>query len=705
MITRMYLAQERLGHAARIVIDIISHVRVALIGSLPAPRSRKSATANPPERRPRAQATASPSVVPDGARGQFPWCRCCAAIVASMSPTVPSEAPRDGRHPVPRRDHVPRLGAARRGRLRHRHVRRLGRRRDAARPRRRRHDRHLVGRRHGRRGRRRVPVHDPHAPTATSRASTRTHARSRTRSATRSCTTTPPSTGATTTSSSRAGTTSSSTSSTSGRSRARPTSAARSTLRGQRLAYLRELGVSAVQVMPPFEFAGDISWGYNPAHLFAIESPYGGPDAFKRFIRDAHAHGIAVIVDVVYNHIGPSDLDLWRFDGWSEGDGGGIYFYNDERARTPWGMTRPDYGRGEVRSFLRDSALTWLEEFRCDGLRFDATVHIRTVDGLRAPGDGRCRRLVVHGLGQRRDRRAPAVEAHDRRGPPGRPGARRADVEGGAGFGAQWDSGVPPRRPAGARRGQRRATGHGRRRGGDHRRGPRRAAQPGHLHRVPRRRRQRPGPRPGVDHARRRRQLVGEEAGGARVGARAHLARDPDAVPGPGAARGPLVRRHRRARLGEGATRTTASSGSTATSSRSGAADATRRRRGLRGTNLHILRADKQAKVLAYHRWDKGGPHDDTVVVANFADRTIDDLRIGLPAPGRWRVRLNSDAWSTRSSSARHEAFDLDADGPPLDGCAPERARLGGAVLGRGPLARGLTRLRDDDAGDHDRRV
>ena len=133
--------------------------------------------------------------------------------------------------------------------------------------------------------------------------------------------------------------------------------------------------------MPPFAFAGEISWGYNPAHLFAIESGYGGPDAFKRFIRAAHEHGIAVIVDVVYNHLGPSDLDLWRFDGWSENDGGGIYFYQDVRAITPWGTTRPDFGRGEVRTFLRDSALTWLEEFRCDGLRFDSTLYIRTIDG------------------------------------------------------------------------------------------------------------------------------------------------------------------------------------------------------------------------------------------------------------------------------------------------------------------------------------
>ena len=73
----------------------------------------------------------------------------------------------------------------------------------------------------------------------------------------------------------------------------------------RRMAYLQELGIGAIQVMPPFEYAGDVSWGYNPAHIFAIESTYGGPDAFKRFVRAAHEHGIAVIVDVVYNHLGP----------------------------------------------------------------------------------------------------------------------------------------------------------------------------------------------------------------------------------------------------------------------------------------------------------------------------------------------------------------------------------------------------------------
>ena len=93
--------------------------------------------------------------------------------------------------------------------------------------------------------------------------------------------------------------------------------------------------------MPVAEFAGDRSWGYNPAHVFAVESAYGGPDKFKEFVREAHRNGFAVILDVVYNHFGPSDLDLWRFDGWSENDGGGIYFYQDWRRETPWGIRGP----------------------------------------------------------------------------------------------------------------------------------------------------------------------------------------------------------------------------------------------------------------------------------------------------------------------------------------------------------------------------
>lgn len=103
----------------------------------------------------------------------------------------------------------------------------------------------------------------------------------------------------------------------------------------EKLDYLKDMGVNCVEVMPINEFAGDYSWGYNPAYPFAVEEAYGGPDGFKRFVKEAHKRGIAVLLDVVYNHFGPSDLGLWQFDGWQENDKGGIYFYNDWRSDTP----------------------------------------------------------------------------------------------------------------------------------------------------------------------------------------------------------------------------------------------------------------------------------------------------------------------------------------------------------------------------------
>jgi 1,4-alpha-glucan branching enzyme len=152
-----------------------------------------------------------------------------------------------------------------------------------------------------------------------------------------------------------------------------------------RLDHLSAIGVTAIEVMPVAEFAGDLSWGYNPALPFAVESSYGGPAAFRRFVDAAHSRGIAVVLDVVYNHLGPSDLDLWRFDGWSENDGGGIYFYNDWKAETPWGATRPDYGREEVKRYLIDNARMWFEQFHVDGLRLDSTINIRNAHGHTGP--------------------------------------------------------------------------------------------------------------------------------------------------------------------------------------------------------------------------------------------------------------------------------------------------------------------------------
>ena len=89
--------------------------------------------------------------------------------------------------------------------------------------------------------------------------------------------------------------------------------------------------------------------------------------------------------------------------------------------------------------------------------------------------------------------------------------------------------------------------------------------------------------------------------------------------------------------------------------------------RGLRGPNVAILRADNDQKLLAMHRWNEGGPHDDTVIIANFADRAVSDLRIGFPAPGWWKVRLNSDSPAYADEFGEHEANDLDANGEPMD--------------------------------------
>ena len=208
-----------------------------------------------------------------------------------------------------------------------------------------------------------------------------------------------------------------------------------------RFDHLRKLGINAIQIMPAAEFAGDLSWGYNPAHIFAVESAYGGPVAFKAFVKEAHAQGFAVILDVVYNHFGPSDLDLWRFDGAGEGEAGGIYFYQDHRAETPWGETRPDYGRPEVRQFIRDNALYWLEEFRVDGLRFDMTLYIRQIEGNEGdpqdalPDGWSLMQWINDEVGARFPGRITIAE--DLRDL----AAMTAPTsEGGAGFGAQWDA-------------------------------------------------------------------------------------------------------------------------------------------------------------------------------------------------------------------------------------------------------------------------
>jgi maltooligosyltrehalose trehalohydrolase len=131
----------------------------------------------------------------------------------------------------------------------------------------------------------------------------------------------------------------------------------------EHLGHLVELGVGAIEVMPVAAFDGDRGWGYDGVALYAVHEPYGGPEGLKRLVDAAHAHGIAVLLDVVYNHFGPTGNHLNEFGP-----------YTTDRHHTPWGdavnLDGPD--SGAVRRFFLDNARHWLTNYHLDGLRLDA---------------------------------------------------------------------------------------------------------------------------------------------------------------------------------------------------------------------------------------------------------------------------------------------------------------------------------------------
>jgi len=126
---------------------------------------------------------------------------------------------------------------------------------------------------------------------------------------------------------------------------------------------LRSLGVTAIEVMPVAQFPGKRNWGYDGVGLFAVQDSYGGPAGLKRLVDACHRRQMALVLDVVYNHLGPEGNYLSRF---------GPYF--TERYRTPWGdaVNFDGPGSDEVRRFLIENALYWVEEFHVDALRLDA---------------------------------------------------------------------------------------------------------------------------------------------------------------------------------------------------------------------------------------------------------------------------------------------------------------------------------------------
>lgn len=127
--------------------------------------------------------------------------------------------------------------------------------------------------------------------------------------------------------------------------------------------YLVDLGVTHLELMPVAEFSGARGWGYDGVDLYAPHHAYGGPEGLKRLVDACHQRGLAVLLDVVYNHLGPAGNYLERF---------GPYF--TDRYATPWGQAVNLDGPGsdEVRRFFIDNALMWLRDYHMDGLRVDA---------------------------------------------------------------------------------------------------------------------------------------------------------------------------------------------------------------------------------------------------------------------------------------------------------------------------------------------
>jgi 1,4-alpha-glucan branching enzyme len=152
----------------------------------------------------------------------------------------------------------------------------------------------------------------------------------------------------------------------------------------EKLDYLKALGINAVEILPVTQnplFSDhtppDHDWGYDPVQLFAVKSKYGTPQEFKEFVKQCHLRQIAVIVDVVYNHLVNNNL-LNEFGGFTTPEvPRGIYLYGGDRADTGFGP-RPDYGRPQVRQYIIDDALLLLRDYGVDGLRFDDTIDIRT---------------------------------------------------------------------------------------------------------------------------------------------------------------------------------------------------------------------------------------------------------------------------------------------------------------------------------------
>ena len=189
-----------------------------------------------------------------------------------------------------------------------------------------------------------------------------------------------------------------------------------------RLPELAELGITAIEVMPIASFPGRRNWGYDGVHFYAPQHSYGGPDGFKRLVDAAHANGLAVVLDVVYNHVGPEGNYLGNF---------GPYFTDTYHTAWGHGVNYDGAGSDGVRRWAHENALYWLAEFHVDALRLDAVHGIfdfGALSFLEELSD------AVHGLGRTLGRKMQLMAESDLND------ARivRPPEQGGFGVDSQW---------------------------------------------------------------------------------------------------------------------------------------------------------------------------------------------------------------------------------------------------------------------------
>jgi maltooligosyltrehalose trehalohydrolase len=188
------------------------------------------------------------------------------------------------------------------------------------------------------------------------------------------------------------------------------------------LPRLREIGITAIELMPVAQFPGERNWGYDGAYPYAVQNSYGGPDGLRRLVDAAHQEGLAVILDVVYNHLGPEGNYLALY---------GPYF--TDRYRTPWGTAINFDGPGsdDVRNYFVHNALQWIDDFRFDALRLDAVHAI--IDETAKPFLHDLAE-AVHASARRQNRHALLIAESNMNDPR----LVRSPEQGGLGLDSQW---------------------------------------------------------------------------------------------------------------------------------------------------------------------------------------------------------------------------------------------------------------------------